>query len=133
MSTIVVYDGTGMIVRSITDFNESLTAGDFAPYSILRVQSHSRVSKSQYYVLDGELTDRPNLSCASSKSTITADGVDSAVVSDVPVGSAIVVTGGDYTVDGDAIEVTATSPGEIFVDITPPFPSKPLTISVIAA
>ncbi len=87
-----------------------------------------------YYLPGGVLTPRPATNCPIDKIAITADGTDTATLSNIPVGASVTVTDGngtsDYTVNDGALEITADAPGKITITVTPAFPYKPLTASV---
>jgi hypothetical protein len=90
-----------------------------------------------HYALDGALTARPLPACTLDKTTIIADGLDTATLSGIPAGSSVRVTDSngttDYTVNDGAMEITADEPGTITITVTPAFPYKPLTVTVTAS
>lgn len=82
------------------------------------------------------VTDRPTPSCTIDKTSIAANGADTATLSGIPVGASVRVTDGngttDYTVNDGVLEITADAPGTITATVTAAFPYKPLTVTVNA-
>lgn len=89
-----------------------------------------------YYLPAGTLTARPATVCTLTKTTITADGTDSTVLSGIPTGSVVRITRPDarseQVVDDGSLEITSDAPCRIRITVTPEFPAKPVTVTVTA-
>lgn len=105
--------------------------------SLLESESFPNESASYITGTPAVITDRPTPACTLDKTSITANGTDTATISGIPTGSAVRVNDGngttDYTVDDGTLEITADEPGTITITVTPAFPYRPLTVTVTAA
>lgn len=117
---------------------------DVAPFSdwfepgVVAVESVGELGDdgATHYLPAGTLTARPATSCPLDKTTITANGTDTATLSSIPVGASVTVTDSNgtttYAATDSTLEITADDPGTITITITPAFPYKPLTVTVTA-
>ena len=83
MSNIIIYYSTGKILRNIT-----------APPDMLQIQiqegefglENIEANLTTDYMLDGVVTERPTQGTTLSKTTLTADGIDSITILNAPEG-----------------------------------------------
>jgi hypothetical protein len=71
-----------------------------------------------FFVVDGEVHERAQISASWSKTEIAADGVDTAVLSALPNPCTVNIDGETHVILGGALEFTALAPGvyRIFID-----------------
>lgn len=77
-----------------------------------------------------EIIPRPDL--AFDKLTIIADGVDEAVLSDLPDPCMVVINGQTHEVTGGSLELSADVPATYVVEIRNPFPYQRFRAEVVA-
>jgi hypothetical protein len=83
VSEAIIYNLEGRILRSIsTDMETILLQAQEGEFLLL----DSVATPDKYYVLNGEVLERPNSTTNLNKNSINADGVDSIIFSDVPKG-----------------------------------------------
>ena len=82
------------------------------------------------YVVDGELEARPVLEF--SKLNIAADGVDEAVLANLPDPCTVVINGEPHEVTGGSLELSADVPATYVVEIRDPFPYQRFRAEVVA-
>jgi hypothetical protein len=133
-----IYQSVSGKITGWSDNPEAPSIGDFGPHrSFLPVDS--RPNEEAHYITGSPptVTARPTLSCTLDKSTITANGLDTATLSGIPSGAAVSVTDQNgtttYTVNDGTLEITADEPGTITITVTPAFPYQPLTVTVTAS
>jgi hypothetical protein len=102
------------------------------------LESESLPNESDSYIngTPAFIAARPTTACTLDKSTITANGTDTATLSSIPIGATVAVTDGNgtttYTATDSTLEITADDPGQISVTVTPAFPYIALTVTVTA-
>jgi hypothetical protein len=137
MKAYTVYETATGRVRGFLQADVAPSADWFEP-GVVAIESAGEFGDdgAAYYLPAGSLTARPATTCTLDKSTITADGIDTATLSSIPVGATVAVTDGNgitiYTVNDGTLEITADDPGTIKATVTPAFPYKPLTLTVTA-
>lgn len=95
-----LYDiATGEIVGNFTGLAEQV------PYQLLEGQSFVKGKSDDliHYIVDGVITDKPSMDLTLDKSAIIANGVDEAVIGNVPIGA---VCQGVEIDDGELIFTT---------------------------
>ncbi len=110
-----------------------------APESIIIIQGGNiimsdRLDPRFWYVKDGIAIPRPDNQIMVSKTSISADGIDTAVISGVPAGATIrIQTDRENKVisDGSDIHLTSAKPMRIFVQIDA-FPLKDKEVTIYA-
>jgi hypothetical protein len=132
-----IYQSVSGKITGWSDNPEAPSIGDFGPHrSFLPVDS--RPNEESHYIAGSPptVTARPTLPCTLDKTTITANGTDTATLSSIPIGATVAVTDGNgvttYTATDSTLEITADDPGQISVTVTPAFPYIALTVTVTA-
>jgi hypothetical protein len=109
------------------------------PTGCAAILAEDAVDDSAAYIAGSPpaVTARPSPACTLDKSTITANGTDTATLSNIPIGATVAVTDSNdtttYTINDGTLEITADEPGTITITVTPAFPYKPLTVTVTAS
>lgn len=118
MKRYAVYDADGTIVGNPTcmPYNIEAIAGG---YSYMEVPPGT--DDSVHYIAGGVVADKAAMTLAINKTTITADGVDEAIISGVPTGSKFDISGpvnsSGVCTDG-SIEFSTTAAGTYTVLVT---------------
>jgi hypothetical protein len=140
MSYAVVYKNTdGSIVGQRSYDTDHPANGAAIPSGCSELFTDSITHWNTHYITGTPptVTARPTPACTLDKSTITANGTDTATLSGIPTGASVRVTDSngatDYTVNDGTLEITADEPGTITITVTPAFPYKPLTVTVTAS
>jgi hypothetical protein len=135
MSVVIYIAATGRIVGvGSAPWAPSDLAGAYGSKSTTDVADHavSYIAGSPPAV-----TARPATVCPLDKTTITANGTDTATLSSIPIGASVTVIDGNgtttYTATDSTLEITADEPGTVTVTVTPAFPYTPLTVTVTAS
>jgi capsular polysaccharide biosynthesis protein len=138
MKAISYFIASGAISGWLQDdriFDRSWFADDM---EFITVADSTPIDRDQQYVAGSPptVTARPTPACTLDKTTITANGTDTATLSSIPIGASVTVTDGNgtttYTATDSTLEITADDPGAITVTVTPAFPYIPLTVTVTA-
>jgi hypothetical protein len=138
MNAYTIYETATGKVRGFLQADVAPSADWFEP-GVSAIESVGEFGDdgSAQYLPGGVLTARPATACTLDKSTIAANGLDTATLSGIPSGAAVSVTDQNgtttYTVNDGALEITADEPGTITITVTPAFPYKPLTVTVTAS
>lgn len=83
----------------------------------------------------GSLKPRPVLDVTPDKTEVVSDGVDKVTIPDVPSGTGVRLEAPgepSHTHTGGALEMAFTEPGTYRVELTPPLPALPTTITIEA-
>ena len=101
---------------------------DSAKFGILNIGSHedridTRKVAEEFYVVSGELQPLTLLP-RPTKTEISADGLDVAVWSDLPIGTRVIVRNSEYGVTDETglLEFSTEYPGDFTVILYPPLP-----------
>lgn len=136
---IIFRRSNGEIVGMPGESSRPMTDADVAPEYDVITDGADGANQNEHYIAGSPpaVTARPAPACTLDKSTITANGLDTATLSGIPTGASVRVTDSngptDYTVNDGTMEITADGPGTITIAVTPAFPYKPLTVTVTAS
>jgi hypothetical protein len=124
----VVHDQNGMIVRtgSAPEGMISIQAGT-GEYAI-----EAAGDDLTQYVVGGAVTDKPAMPVSIDKTTVSADGIDLATISGIPVGALCRVASiAEAVVNDGTIELTFDNPGDYEITIIA-FPYLDYTVTINA-
>lgn len=138
MSANIVYRrSNGEIVGMPGPSARPMDDSDVAPEFAVITDGADDANTHDHYISAGVVTARPASPCTIDKTSITANGLDTATISSIPVGTTALVTDANgtvaYTVNDGTLEITADEPGQIAITVAAPFPAKALTVTVTAA
>lgn len=118
MSAFVVYNGAGRILRFGIAPDEMIEMQAQAGELVITVPQGVR--DDTHYVLDGEAVPRVALP-AFNKTSITANGVDAAIVTGLPNPTQVIIRRGtevqSATVTDGVLEIASEAPGAIVVTL----------------
>jgi len=120
MKKYAIYENSGTILRVVTCPSSQIeyqTQGDEKC-----IECHDGVSDSTHWVNEsGVLEDKPRMNVIFDKAEIAADGVDTAIASDIPVGAIVIISGAgsvnEMVVDDGILEITVDTVGEYQITI----------------
>jgi hypothetical protein len=112
MKYVVVEDSTGRISQHGTCVNLNGASPD-PGYTIREFTVNA--FPFNYYWDSVNFIEKTNLSVSWDKTTITADDVDTATLSTLPIGTLVIVDGVQYTVNDGSSELSASTAGEYLV------------------
>ena len=114
MNFTVYNSVTGRIIRTGSGGTlETVNAQAYNPNEVVLTEP---CDLGNDYVLAGVITPRQSLNATWNKTTITADGIDEAVLSTLP-NCTVTVDGTDYVVTDGSFEFSATSIGEYAIRV----------------
>jgi hypothetical protein len=113
MKTYISYDST---TGRIDNFY-GLTDASLAVQTRDMIEVPPNYLQAIHYVEDGVLVPRSTLNATWSKTTITANGVDTAVLSGLPDPCTVMIDGEAHEVTGGSLEFAASSPGVYRISI----------------
>lgn len=126
----IVFNLLGKITKLLTvdeaDIEANLAEDEAAMLGYCDMQA--------WYVTGGTLTEKPEFTEQFNKTTINADGNDSASITGLPAGTEIVITGAFYAVydvDDGEFEINTTNPGTYNIKLSP-FPYREFTVTINA-
>lgn len=133
---VSIYDAhTGRILRSITG---NMSPADIAmqAFSPHEVIIEGAWDDTLFYVVEHEVLPRPVID-PPSKTTVTADDIDTLVFSGIPADTPLRILGPsgtvfNGTVDDGEVEWSTALVGEYVFMFTPPFPWQPARFEVTA-
>ena len=116
MRTFVVYDATGLILRSgvcaLADMDLQAGAGELVMEGL--------ANDTLEYVVDGAIVQRPPMPVLVSATTVPANGVSVVSFTGIPAGALMRVNGparDAFTVDDGVADLTFDAPGTYQIDI----------------
>jgi hypothetical protein len=112
MRTYVSYDESGRIIGI-----SRLTDESFAIQTKTLIVAPDGYRELLHYVENGSLVPRATLNATWSKTTITANGTDTAVLSGLPDPCTVMIDGEAHEITGGSLEFAASSPGVYRISI----------------
>lgn len=111
MIQYVVYDSEGRILKSGTCQSSDINLQADSTSYVIPV--YSIVDDRKWYVdaSIGELAERQAITATFNKTTVTADGIDEAVLSVLPIPCTVYVDGVPEVIDDGSAEFSFTDPG----------------------
>lgn len=129
MNYVIYQEGTGKILRrgvcpkSDVDLLHT-SAGEAV------IEAAQPVSWKTHYVADGEIIERPEMALSVTKTDISADGTDSAIITGLPSPASVTLNSETYDVLDGVIEITVEAPGVYAVKCTAwPYRDKEITVN----
>lgn len=122
-----IHDNQGRILRTVSCDPSQAAIQAQAGESMLE----GKADDATQYVKDGLITDMPANPAIIDKITLSADGVDTCLISSIPIGSEVSVEGQTYTVNDSEFIFSLDQPGTYEINITGS-PFLPVTFTVEA-
>lgn len=130
MKTFTIYDpATGEIERVQTDRSGRMTVEDFAAAGEAAIETAG--DPGAQWVSGGVVTERPTLP-GFDKTSIAADGTDTAKLTGLPIPCTVVVDGDPITVEDGELWISSTTAATYAVEVEA-FPFLPYRAEVTAA
>jgi hypothetical protein len=128
---------SGEIIKVGLSQNPTLQMADDPDGTMVVLAESVSADMTTKYVVSGSLTNRPTNNATIDKTTITADGTDEAIITNITDQSTVSVTSintdpiSDICEDGQ-VEFATLAPGEYTITITPEFPEQTKIFTVVA-
>ena len=117
---IVIHDASGRILRYGSCMEDNVTPQAGPGETVVTHPRDEVYSDSNFYVTGGVITPRATAVAVWDKTTITADGVDEAILSGLPDPVTLSIDGDDVIVTGGELRFTATTIGYFIVVLDVP-------------
>ncbi len=115
MGRYVLYSPQTGLIRQVMDIaDDEADLYEQPDGAVMPVTASPELERD--YVLDGVVIPRPTLS-AFDKTSIAADGIDTATLSGLPDPCTILINGQEHTVTGGTLDLDADRPGTYRVEI----------------
>jgi hypothetical protein len=126
----IVYDkGSGIITRSVkTNTPPEVWLSEDEAY----LEGDGFVADDVYYVVGGEIVERPDMPISVNKQEILADGVDEVVITNIPANTQCFCVGNNVVIDDGEFAFSTDTAGRYMITLTNP-PYKDIKVVVNAS